>query len=119
MSESPRGNASTQTDLQNIPFPFHLLWRLDTLLLNLGLTLILSAYYFDPAPIYRHHSPHLERNPPATAPSRDASPYLWLVWFFVVLLHVLISLAWKIVWRVGIGAVTWGVSDSGNSDERS
>ena len=96
---------------QNIPFPFHLLWRLDTLLLNLGLTLILSAYYLDPTPIYRHHSPaHMVRNPPATAPSREASHLLWVVWAVVVLLHVCISLAWKIVWRVGIGAVTWGVS---------
>jgi len=32
------------------------------------------------------------------------------VWALIVLLHVLISLAWKIVWRVGVGAVTWGVS---------
>jgi hypothetical protein len=44
-----------------------------------------------------------------------------LVWALIVLLHVLISLAWKIVWRVGVGAVTWGVSlyvvlTGGNAD---
>lgn len=85
----------------NIPFPLHLLWRLDTLLLNLGLTLILSAFYFNPFPIYRHHLPV------ATAP-REPSRFLWLVWALVALLHIAVSLTWKVVGRVGVGAVTWG-----------
>ena len=92
-------------DSQNIPFPLHLLWRLDTLLLNLGLTLILSAFYFNPFPIYRHHLPV------ATAP-REPSRFLWLVWALVALLHVAVSLTWKVVGRVGVGAVTWGVRHS-------
>ncbi|ORY33440.1 hypothetical protein BCR39DRAFT_592790 [Naematelia encephala] len=87
-----------------IPFPLHLLWRLDTLLLNLGLTLILSAFYFDSAPIYRHTF----HNPLATHPGDAPSKYLWLVWAIVAVVHVGVSLVWKVVGRVGVGAVTWG-----------
>ncbi|OXC70802.1 hypothetical protein AYX13_00785 [Cryptococcus neoformans] len=100
----------------NIPFPFHLLWRLDTLLLNLGLTLILSAFYFNPTPIYRHSHPSpfpdgaaVEAESVLTMePDRDASKYLWLAWVIVVLVHVGVNLVWKVVGRLGIGAVTWG-----------
>ncbi|KIR29166.1 hypothetical protein I309_01752 [Cryptococcus deuterogattii LA55] len=100
----------------NIPFPFHLLWRLDTLLLNLGLTLILSAFYFNPTPIYRHFHPSPisdgavveAESIPATKPDRDASKYLWLAWVIIVLVHVGVNLAWKVVGRLGVGAVTWG-----------
>ncbi|WVO21257.1 uncharacterized protein IAS62_002564 [Cryptococcus decagattii] len=100
----------------NIPFPFHLLWRLDTLLLNLGLTLILSAFYFNPTPIYRHFHPSPISDGavveavsiPATKPDRDASKYLWLAWVIIVLVHVGVNLAWKVVGRLGVGAVTWG-----------
>ncbi|WWD19652.1 hypothetical protein CI109_104114 [Kwoniella shandongensis] len=99
----------------NIPFPLHLLWRLDTLLLNLGLTLLLSAFYFNPTPIYRH-SPYSRSNPfdmishngSANIPDVEPSRWLWLVWGLVVLVHVGVSLVWKIVGRLGIGAVTWG-----------
>ncbi|KAK4684474.1 hypothetical protein P7C73_g5700, partial [Tremellales sp. Uapishka_1] len=100
----------------NIPFPLHLLWRLDTLLLNLGLTLVLSAFYYDPSPIYRHFYPSptmdptytASHTPNATEPAREPSPYLWLVWAFVVVLHTTVSLVWKVVGRLGVGAVTWG-----------
>jgi hypothetical protein len=106
-----------------------LLWRLDTLLLNLGLTLLLSAFFFNPSPIYRHrdlphtHAPsymentagthgilHGSQGGHASAPNREMSRYLWLAWGLVVLLHVAVSLVWKVVGRLGIGAVTWGVS---------
>lgn len=43
-------------------------------------------------------------------PDRDASKYLWLAWVIVVLVHVGVNLVWKVVGRLGIGAVTWGVS---------
>ncbi|KAK8853236.1 hypothetical protein IAR55_003938 [Kwoniella newhampshirensis] len=99
----------------NIPFPLLLLWRLDTLLLNLGLTLLLSAFYFNPTPIYRH-SPYSRSNPfdmvsnngSAAIPDVEPSRWLWLVWGLVVLVHVAVSLVWKIVGRLGVGAVTWG-----------
>lgn len=42
--------------------------------------------------------------------STHPSKYLWLVWALVATVHVGVSLVWKIVGRVGIGAVTWGVS---------
>lgn len=101
---------------QNIPFPLHLLWRLDTLLLNLGLTLLLSAFYFDPYPIYRHlpgpggdagESVNVLSSSPA---KNEPSAYLWGVWAAVALLHLGVSLVWRVVGRVGVGAVTWGVS---------
>ena len=99
--------------IQSIPFPLHLLWRLDTLLLNLGLTLILSAFYFDPVPIYRHDPSHpslsLVSLQPSTYPHGGPSRYLWLVWALVTMTHVGVSLVWKVVGRVGIGSVTWGV----------
>ncbi|WVQ84621.1 hypothetical protein IAT38_006776 [Cryptococcus sp. DSM 104549] len=96
-----------------IPFPLHLLWRLDTLLLNLGLTLLLSAFYFSPQPIYRHSSPFSDdlaaaHSPPAESPDSEPSRWLWLVWALVVVVHVAVSLVWKVVGKVGIGAVTWG-----------
>lgn len=91
---------------------------MDTLLLNLGLTLILSAFYFNPTPIYRHSHPSpfpdgaaVEAESVLTMePDRDASKYLWLAWVIVVLVHVGVNLVWKVVGRLGIGAVTWGVS---------
>ncbi|RSH91848.1 hypothetical protein EHS25_009218 [Saitozyma podzolica] len=98
----------------NIPFPLHLLWRLDTLLLNLGLTLILSAFYFDPAPIYHHldsvpvHSVPVRTLGPEASHPGEPSRWLWLAWALVALLHVCVSLVWKVVGRVGVGAVTWG-----------
>lgn len=100
----------------NIPIALHLLWRLDTLLLNLGLTLILSAYYFNSYPIYHGPEPHNHNNAEITPYSSAArpdhpSPHLWLVWGLVAFLHVCVSLVWKVVGRVGIGAVTWGVSN--------
>ncbi|KAL1409091.1 hypothetical protein Q8F55_005915 [Vanrija albida] len=93
----------------NIPFPLHLLWRLDTLLLNLGLTLILSAYYFDSEPIYKHQSlAGGGKDWEPAEPNPTPSPYLPLVWVLVTLLHIALSLVWKIVGSAGVGAVTWG-----------
>lgn len=104
---------------QNIPFPLHLLWRLDTLLLNLGLTLLLSAYYFNPSPIYRHSHRSIVNEMKmdsltdgATRPANEPNQYLWLVWGLVVFLHICVSLVWKVVGRLGVGSVTWGVSVS-------
>jgi hypothetical protein len=74
------------TPSQNIPFPLHLLWRLDTLLLNLGLTLILSAFYFDPAPIYHHldsvpvHSVPVRTLGPEASHPGEPSRWLWPWW---------------------------------------
>ncbi|WVR07661.1 hypothetical protein IAU60_004703 [Kwoniella sp. DSM 27419] len=100
----------------NIPFPLHLLWRLDTLLLNLGLTLLLSAFYFNSSPIYRHTSRSPQpftvevslEHTPVTIPGNQPSRWLWLALVLVALLHVAVSLVWKVVGRVGVGAVTWG-----------
>lgn len=95
----------------NIPFPLHLLWRLDTLLLNLGLTLILSAYYFDSEPIYKHQAlAGGGKDWEPAEPNATPSPYLPLVWGLVTVLHIALSLVWKIVGSAGVGAVTWGVS---------
>ncbi|ODN99110.1 hypothetical protein I350_07265 [Cryptococcus amylolentus CBS 6273] len=96
-----------------IPFALHLLWRLDTLLLNLGLTLILSSFYFNSTPIY-HHS--LSPSPNTLSalgdhpmvPEREPSRWLWLAWAAVVLVHVVVNLVWRGVAKFGIGAVTWG-----------
>jgi hypothetical protein len=89
-----------------------MLWRIDTLLLNLGLTLILSAYYFNSYPIYQPD--HLPGNYDAAHSiahrPNEPSRWLWLVWAVVAFLHICVSLVWKVVGRVGIGAVTWGVS---------
>ncbi|WVO18543.1 hypothetical protein L204_106262 [Cryptococcus depauperatus] len=100
----------------NIPFPFHLLWRLDTLLLNLGLTLILSAFYFNPTPIYHQFhstdfsivSDAISVNHKSVKPGDGPSHWLWLTWTLVTVAHVGVSLVWKVVGRVGVGAVTWG-----------
>ncbi|WVF72988.1 hypothetical protein IAT40_007806 [Kwoniella sp. CBS 6097] len=104
----------------NIPFPLHLLWRLDTLLLNLGLTLLLSAFYFNSSPIYRHSSSAYtsiagtgfllqgKRGTGVVVPDTEPSKWLWLAWVLVAIVHVLVSLVWKVVGRVGVGAVTWG-----------
>ena len=72
--------------------------------------MILSAFYFDPIPIYRHGVPHTEPRKPALGPNHTPSPYLWSVWAVVALIHVGISVLWKLVGRIGIDAVTWGVS---------
>ena len=95
--------------MQTIPLALHLLWRLDTLLINLGLTLVLSAFYFDPVPIYKHP---IHRSPPGTVkgPNHHPSEYLGLVWVLVTIVHLCLSLVWKVVGRVGVDAVTWGVS---------
>ena len=95
------------TPFPNIPIALHMLWRIDTLLLNLGLTLILSAYYFNSYPIY--HPEHFTTGSTAPRPN-EPSRWLWLVWAVVAFLHICVSLVWKVVGRVGIGAVTWGVS---------
>lgn len=95
--------------MQNIPLALHLLWRLDTLLLNLGLTMILSGFYYDPIPIYKHPIEDIPDHA-AKSPSRSPSPYLWTVWVLVALVHVAVSVVWKNVGRLGVGAVTWGVS---------
>ncbi|ORX40591.1 hypothetical protein BD324DRAFT_611428 [Kockovaella imperatae] len=87
-----------------IPFALHILWRIDTLLLNLGLTLILAAFYFNPYPLYDDSDNLLPPYHSDEKPSR----LLWPVWALVAVLHVCISLVWKIVGRVGIEAVTWG-----------
>ncbi|WRT70208.1 uncharacterized protein IL334_007203 [Kwoniella shivajii] len=92
----------------NIPFPLHLLWRLDTLLLNLGLTLLLSSFYFNSAPIYRHAPWTTTISRDASIPDTEPHKWLWQVWALVSLVHVGVSLVWKVVGRVGIGAVTWG-----------
>lgn len=98
------------TPFPNIPIALHLLWRIDTLLLNLGLTLILSAYYFNSYPIYQpDHLTSTSENNIAHRPNQP-SRWLWLVWAVVAFLHICVSLVWKVVGRVGIGAVTWGVS---------
>lgn len=100
---------------QLIPFPLHMLWRIDTLLLNLGLTLILSAFWLDPEPIYHHGVGHIghplpSREWPPARPNPEPSPYLGVAWCLVALLHIISALVWKVVGRVGVGAVTWGVS---------
>lgn len=45
-----------------------------------------------------------------TVPGHSVNPYMWLVWFLAAVLHTSVSLVWKVVGRVGVGAVTWGVS---------
>ncbi|WWC91686.1 uncharacterized protein L201_006632 [Kwoniella dendrophila CBS 6074] len=100
----------------NIPFPLHLLWRLDTLLLNLGLTLTLSSFYFNSAPIYRHNpswiigsnSISMQKGGTVIMPDKEPHKWLWQVWVLVAIIHICVSLVWKVVGRVGIGAVTWG-----------
>ncbi|WVQ74287.1 hypothetical protein IAR50_003884 [Cryptococcus sp. DSM 104548] len=102
-----------------IPIALHLLWRLDTLLLNLGLTLILSSFYFNSTPIYRHSFSlplsSLSSDTTTTAlgdhpmvPEREPSKWLWLAWAAVVFVHVVVNLVWRGVAKFGIGAVTWG-----------
>ncbi|KLT40550.1 hypothetical protein CC85DRAFT_287393 [Cutaneotrichosporon oleaginosum] len=91
-----------------IPFALHVLWRIDTLILNLGLTLILSGFYFDPEPIYKHEGIVTARDWPPIAPKPTPSRWLPLAWVAVTLVHITLSLVWKVVGRVGVGAVTWG-----------
>ncbi|BEJ16807.1 hypothetical protein CspHIS471_0602080 [Cutaneotrichosporon sp. HIS471] len=91
-----------------IPFALHVLWRIDTLILNLGLTLILSGFYFDPEPIYKHESAAATRDWPPIAPKPTPSRWLPLAWVAVTIVHITLSLVWKVVGRVGVGAVTWG-----------
>ena len=93
---------------QNISLPLHILWRLDTLLLNLGLTLVLSAFYFNAVPTYRHDNE--DRVYISAESEAESGRYLWLVWTLVAVLHIITSSMWKLVERVGIGAVIWGVS---------
>lgn len=86
--------------------------------------MILSAFYFDSAPLYRHHPRPavgsvdtagfnfggIARSWPPASPRPEPSRWLPLVWALVTLLHIALNLTWKVVGRVGVGAVTWGVS---------
>lgn len=94
-----------------IPLALHMLWRIDTLLLNLGLTLILSGFYFDPEPLYRHE-PKMARDGgwQPSVPKARPSHWLPLAWCVVAAVHVALGLVWKLVGRVGVAPVTWGVS---------
>ncbi|KAJ9122917.1 hypothetical protein QFC24_003955 [Naganishia onofrii] len=108
----------------NIALPLHLLWRIDALLFNLGLTLIVSAYWYDIEPIYTRHS---HRSSPLPPPSNGSGgggngypPFppvgsqrhhrlFPLIMFGVIAVHVVVSLVWSLgVRKAGIGAVTWG-----------
>lgn len=50
------------------------------------------------------------RHDPAVYPEKEASRFLPLALTLVMLVHVIVSLVWKVMGRVGVGAVTWGVS---------
>ncbi|GHJ88935.1 hypothetical protein NliqN6_5337 [Naganishia liquefaciens] len=92
----------------NIAFPLHILWRLDALLFNLGLTLIVSAYYYNIEPIYTRH-PHQRSIRHAVEAAARHHRLLPLIIFAVISVHMVVSIAWALgVRRVGIGAVTWG-----------
>lgn len=93
----------------------HILWRLDTIVLNLGFTLIVSAFYYNTAPIYHRLS---ARSDPSHGhgliPLDQLKPHKLfpLVVAGVFLAHYVISCIWAVaVRRVGLSAVTWGVSD--------
>lgn len=87
--------------------------------------MVLSAFYFDSAPLYRHDPPRagsgagaaglpglggIARHWPPASPSAAPSRWLPLAWALVTLLHIALNLTWKVVGRAGVGAVTWGVS---------
>ena len=101
--------------MKNIAVAVHILWRLDTLLLNLGLTLVISAFYFNTEPIYhrlplRHDVSHARHGQKTFG---DLSPHRLfpLVVVGIYLVHFAISWVWAAaVRRVGLSAVTWGVS---------
>lgn len=99
----------TDHSFQNIAFPLHILWRLDALLFNLGLTLIVSAYYYNIEPIYTRH-PHQRNVRHALEAAARHHRLLPLIVFAVISIHLVVSIAWALgVRRAGIGAVTWGV----------
>jgi hypothetical protein len=97
----------------------HILWRLDTLLLNLGLTLVASAFYYNTAPIYRripsHHNSTLQERVNTMGVINYSDLRLHhlfpLVVFGLFAIHLLVSSIWAVgVRRVGLSAVTWAVS---------
>lgn len=98
------------TPFPMIPLALHILWRVDTLLLNLGLTLILSGFYFDPEPLYRHEPKRIGGGWRPSAPKAHPSPWLPLAWCVVAVVHIALGIVWKMVGRVGVAPVTWGVS---------
>ncbi len=103
---------------QNIPLVLHLLWRIDTLLLNLGLTLLVSAYYFNAEPIYPPSHAHQARprgdgsagDEADAAGPRATHKLLPLVVVAAVVVHSVITIAWNLgVRKLGVGAVSWSV----------
>jgi hypothetical protein len=93
----------------------HILWRLDTILLNLGFTLIVSAFYYNTEPIYHRLSARssLPSSKYGLTPLDELKPHRLfpLVVAGVALAHFVISWVWAVgVRRVGLSAVTWGVS---------
>lgn len=95
----------------NIPLVLHYLWRIDTLLLNLGLTLFVSAYYFNPEPIYPPSHAHPPFPPMEEDTPADRHPHrlLPLVVIGVTLVHAIITLLWNLSTRkLGVGAISWG-----------
>ena len=99
--------------LQNIPLVLHYLWRIDTLLLNLGLTLFVSSYYYDAEPIYPIEHER-SSTPGVSAETSHPHRLLPLVMAAAIALHALITLLWNLSVRsLGVGAISWGVSLSG------
>jgi hypothetical protein len=100
---------------QNIAVVVHILWRLDTILLNLGLTLIVSAFYYNTDPIYhrlstRHEGSNIKHGR-ATLKQLKIHRLFPLVVAGVLMVHFITSWVWAVgVRRVGLSAVTWAVS---------
>ncbi len=94
----------------NINFALHILWRIDTILLNLGLTLLLAAFFFNPVPLYRRPPTHrTEEGLPMDDGYLRPVRLLPLVVVGIITLHTLVSLTWSLgLRRLGLGAVTWG-----------
>ncbi|KAG7579942.1 hypothetical protein FFLO_00150 [Filobasidium floriforme] len=97
----------------NIAVAVHILWRLDTILLNLGFTLIVSAFYYNTEPIYHRLSARssLPSGKYGLTPLDELKPHRLfpLVVAGVALAHFVISWVWAVgVRRVGLSAVTWG-----------
>jgi len=92
----------------NIPLVLHYLWRIDTLLLNLGLTLFVSAYYYDAEPIYPIEHER-SSTPGVSAETSHPHRLLPLVMAAAIALHALITLLWNLSVRsLGVGAISWG-----------
>jgi hypothetical protein len=101
----------------------HILWRLDTILLNLGFTLIVSAFYYNTEPIYHRLSARssLPSSEHGLIPLDQFKPHKLfpLVVAGVFLAHFVISWIWAVaVRRVGLSAVTWGVCTMANRTAR-